>query len=157
MTKAKFTTTSLPAETAQRVDDARAVLAPHWGNVSRTEFVNAAVEHYLAELADDGWDVDVPASPDAIEALGRGKLPWRPRADWALVDNTQNPPAVQLAIGRGPRGVGTLLVVAEVLPYMARTNYGSAMEMLREAGYAVDESREPDSMSDGRDMIPIRP
>lgn len=151
-----YTTVNLPSDVIDVLDAGRAALAHERGATSRPAFVAAAIEHYVAALADDGYDVPDVGDLGAIQNLAGVKIPFRPRADYAIVDDDRIPNAVRLAVGQGPGGTASLRVVAELLPHHTRGRYGGWRAMLHTAGYAVDETRERETMSDGRAIIPIR-
>lgn len=157
MSTRKSTTVTLSRDTADRIDAGRAALAAARGRLSRASFVAAAVEHYLADLADEGYAVGEVIDPDQFTDLAGRRLPFRPRANWAIVDRSRYPHRVQLAEGRGPQSTAALVIVAEILPHLTATGaYTRPEVMLDLAGFTVDPDREPDTLSDGRDMIPIR-
>lgn len=153
----RTTTVTIEGRTAELIDQGRAALAETTGKLSRAAFLAAAVENYTADLAEQGHPIDAVDDERSTDLAGT-RIPFRPRAQWALVDTTTIPHHVQLATGRGPGGKTVLTVVAEVLPHIAPGGrYGTWRDMLDLAGYHVDDTRDPDNMSDGRDMIPIRP
>lgn len=152
--RSSYSTINTTADTLALVDQCRAALRQTSGKLSRAALVAAAVEHYAASLADEGHPVDA-VDVDQLTDLSGTKIPFRPRADWAIIDTTV-PPRVQLATGRGPRGNTVLTVVAEILPHLTHGgHYGSARAMLDLAGYAVDNDRDTDVMPDGRELLPI--
>lgn len=155
----RYSTVNVTTETLDRIDQARHALAADIGTLSRAAFVTAAVENYLDNLAAGGYALDAPATDQLVNLAGI-KIPFRPRADWALVDTGCIPNRVSLATGNGPDGTATLTVTAEILPHLTRGRFGGWREMLRSSGYVIDEDRTlPDDqaiLSDGRDIIPIR-
>lgn len=158
LTDHRYSTVNVPAATIDRIDQARACLADELGTFSRAAFVSAAVDHYLDSLAAAGYTVDAVDLSQFVNLDGV-KIPFRPPAQWALVDTSITPNRVALAAGHGPGGTATLTVTAEILPHITRGRFGGWREMLRSAGYTVDDSRTlPDDqrvLSDGRDIIAI--
>lgn len=152
--RSSYSTINTTAETLALVDQCRAALSQTSGTLSRAALVTAAVEHYAASLADEGHPIDA-VDVDQFTDLAGTKAPFRPRADWAIID-TAVPPRVQLATGRGPHGAAVLTVVAEVLPHLTHGgHYGSARAMLDLAGYTIDTDRDTDTLADGRELLPI--
>jgi hypothetical protein len=154
----RYSTVNVSTQTLARIDQGRAALAAQRGTFSRAAFLTAAVEHYLDTLADDGYDVDAVGTDQLVDLEGT-KIPFRPAADWALVDTSHIPNRVTLATGHGPGRTATFTATAEILPHLTRGRFGGWREMLRSAGYTVDDSRTlPDDqrvLSDGRDIIAI--
>lgn len=154
----RYSTVNLTDTTLATVDQARAALSGTRGTLSRAAFVAAAVDHYVAALADDGVDVDC-ADIDGVTDLSGTKMPFRPAADWALVDDTVIPNKVWLATGSGPGKTAVLTVTAEILPHLTRGRFGGWKEMLRLAGYRIDTDRELDEhdrvLDDGRVLVPV--
>jgi hypothetical protein len=150
-----YTTMNIPTDVVETLDAGRGALARTSGVMSRPAFVAAAIEHYVAALSEKGYDVPEIGDVESIEDLAGVKMPFRPRADYAIVNDERTPNAVQLAVGQGPGGAASLRVVAELLPHHTRGRYGGWRAMLHAAGYAVDETRETETVSDGRAIIPI--
>jgi hypothetical protein len=154
-TPPKYTTINLDRDTADLVDQIRAALLDTTGKLSRAAVLTAAVEHYAAALADEGHAIDA-IDTDQFTDLAGTKIPFRPRASWAIIDTETIPHRVELATGRGPGGGTVLTVVGEILPHLdGGGRFTSWRSMLQLAGYEPDDSRATDTMPDGRTVIPI--
>lgn len=152
--RSSYSSINTSVDTLALIDQCRAALSQTSGTLSRVALVTAAVEHYAATLAKEGHPVDA-VDVDEFADLAGTKVPFRPRAEWAII-NTAMPPRVQLATGRGPRGNTVLTVVAEILPHLTHGgHYGNAKAMLDLAGYTIDDSRAADTLEDGRELLPI--